>query len=108
MSVTVLTRALLALTNAELSSLAANVRKVGLSAITSISALSQSTAFSQASAGEILEAVLEAQRIRAAYLVSAGEEGTPENCGPESAPRAAGYRQRFSPVPVPQGVTWSP
>jgi len=93
------TRILFRKSDTELATIRAQAEQVALGAITSISALSQSTTFNNDQALAILDACDRVQRAR---------ELNPDACGDTAGDAALGHSVRFQHVAQPQGVTWGP
>lgn len=84
-------------TTAQIDTIATDAEQVALGAITSISALSQSTTFSTEDASVILAAVESVRRAR---------ELDPNASGADVPGPTLGHSMRFQPVQPPQGCTW--
>lgn len=92
-----ITQILFRKSDAELEAIALQAEQVALGAITSISALSQSTTFDTGDASIILGAVETVRRARAV---------NPDACGDDQPAPTLGHSLRFQPTQAPQGVTW--
>lgn len=99
MNIATYTRILFRKSDTELATIRAQAEQVALGAITSISALSQSTTFNNDQALAILDACDTVQRER---------EKNPDACGDSIGETALGHSVRFQHYEQPQGVTWGP
>lgn len=99
MNVDTYTRILFRKSDTELSTIRAQAEQVALGAITSISALSQSTTFNDGQALAILDACDRVQQAR---------EKDPNACGDSAGEGGLGHSVRFSEHNPPQGTTWGP